>query len=38
MQIVLFAILGAKMHAGAAYWICYAVYCAIKVCLALIDN
>lgn len=38
MQIVLFAILGAKIHAGAAYWICYAVYCAIKVGFTLMDN
>ena len=38
MQIVLFAILGAKIHAGAAYWICYSVYCAMKLVFALMDN
>lgn len=27
MPIVLFAIIGANINAGAAYWICFAVYC-----------
>lgn len=27
MPIVLFALLGANTNAGAAYWICFAVYC-----------
>lgn len=27
MPIVLFAIIGANINAGTAYWICFAVYC-----------
>ena len=29
MSIVLFAIIGAAIKAGTAYWICFGVYCAI---------
>ena len=29
MSIILFAIIGAKINAGVAYWICFGVYCAI---------
>lgn len=31
MPIVLFAILGANTHAGAGYWICFAIYCVFYV-------
>lgn len=31
MSMVLFAMIGAQMGAGAAYWICYGIYCAIAV-------
>lgn len=31
MGIVLFAIIGAKISAGAAYWICFGLYCAFRV-------
>ena len=31
MSIVLFAIIGAKIHAGTAYWICYGLFCFGKV-------
>lgn len=27
MAIVLFAIIGATINAGTAYWICFAIYC-----------
>ena len=27
MEIVLFAIIGATINAGAGYWICFTVYC-----------
>lgn len=29
MGIVLFTLIGAKIGAGTAYWICFAVYCLI---------
>lgn len=29
MSIVLFAMIGAAIKAGVAYWICYGVYCTI---------
>jgi hypothetical protein len=31
MAIVLLAIIGAKIGAGTAYWICFGVWCAIRV-------
>lgn len=31
MTIVLFAIIGATIKAGVAYWICYAMLCVWKV-------
>ena len=34
MAIVLFAIIGAKLELGAAYWFCYGVFCAWKLGLA----
>ena len=30
MTIILFAIIGATIKPGTAYWICYAVYCIYK--------
>lgn len=35
MSIALFAIIGAKLGMGAAYWILYGVYCATKFAVAL---
>ena len=37
MTIILFAIIGAKINAGLWYWICYGVWCAIRVGKALED-
>ena len=31
MSIVLFAIIGAKISAGTAYWICFGIFCGAKV-------
>lgn len=31
MPIVLFAIIGANINAGAGYWICFGVYCVAYV-------
>lgn len=31
MSIILFAMIGAAIKAGVAYWICYGVYCTIAV-------
>ena len=31
MSIVLFALIGAAIKAKTAYWICFGVYCAIRV-------
>lgn len=31
MAITLFAIIGATIHAGAGYWICYGLFCAFKL-------
>ena len=30
MSIVLFAIIGATINAGTAYWICFSVFCVFK--------
>ena len=38
MSIVLFAIIGATIEASAAYWICFGIYCAIKVVKAIVDT
>ena len=35
MAIVLFAIIGAKLHLGVAYWICFGAFCAIKLAQAI---
>lgn len=34
MGIVLFAMIGAAIDAGAAYWIVYGIGCALKVAVA----
>ncbi len=34
MSIVLFALIGARLQMGIAYWICFAVFCTIKVAMA----
>lgn len=31
MSMLLFAVIGAKINAGAAYWMLYIGYCAIKL-------
>ena len=30
MSIVLFALIGAAIEAGLAYWICFGAYCTVK--------
>ena len=37
MSIVLFAIIGAKIDAGVAYWICFSIYCVFRVLKILYD-
>ena len=37
MSIVLFAMIGAMLDAGVAYWICFGVYCLLWVIEALTD-
>ena len=31
MSIVLFALIGASINAGVTYWICFSIYCMLKV-------
>ena len=31
MSIILFAMIGAAINAGAWYWVCFGVYCLAKV-------
>ena len=31
MSIVLFALIGATIKAGAAYWICFSIHCVLEV-------
>lgn len=38
MAIVLFAIIGAKINAGVAYWICFGVYCLFHTIKAVKDT
>jgi hypothetical protein len=40
MGIVLFAIVGATINAGAGFWICHTLYCILKVIkyIAMISN
>lgn len=35
MSIVLFAMIGAMLNAGVAYWIIFGFWCAIKVAIAI---
>ena len=35
MGIVLFAMIGAKLQMGAAYWICYGIGCFLKLSITL---
>lgn len=35
MDIILFAIIGAKINAGVWYWICFGLYCAFNLYNAL---
>lgn len=35
MTIIMFAIIGTKIEAGLWYWICYGIWCAIRVAKAL---
>lgn len=37
MSIILFAIIGANIEAGAGYWICYGLFCLFKVIMAFSD-
>lgn len=37
MSIVLFAIIGAKLHCGTAYWIIYGLFCLAKVIRATME-
>ena len=32
MSIVLFAIIGATIKAGAWYWVCFGIHCLIAIC------
>ena len=38
MAIVLFALIGAKLQMGTAYWICFALFCAFRVAKAYNDH
>ena len=31
MSIVMFALIGAAIHGGTAYWICFSLFCAFAV-------
>jgi len=35
MSIVLFAIIGVQLHLGAGYWICFSIFCALKLIQAI---
>lgn len=34
MTIVLFAIIGSTIKAGTAYWVCFGIFCALRVICA----
>ncbi len=38
MSVVLFAIIGAHLHLGVGYWICFSLLCLFKVIKALNGN
>lgn len=31
MSIVLFALIGSAIKAGVVYWVCFGIYCTVKV-------
>lgn len=35
MSIVLFALIGAAIEAGVAYWVCFGVYCMFKATITI---
>ena len=35
MSIVLFALIGAAIEVGLAYWICFGVYCMLKATIVM---
>lgn len=35
MSIVLFAMIGSAIDAGVAYWICFSVYCLIRLIISI---
>lgn len=37
MSIVLFALIGASLEAGLAYWICFGVFCMFKILKFILD-
>lgn len=37
MSIVLFAIIGATIEAGTAYWICFGGFCTIKITKCIVN-
>lgn len=37
LSIVLFAIIGATINAGVAYWICFGLYCVFRVVKIIFD-
>lgn len=37
MAMILFAMIGALLKAGTAYWIAYALYCVLKVTEFILD-
>lgn len=37
MSIALFAIIGATIEAGTAYWICFGGFCAVKLTKGIVD-
>ena len=38
MSIVMFAMIGAEIKPSAAYWVCFALYCADWLLYALFDD
>ena len=38
MDMVMYAIIGAKINAPTGYWICFAVYCVSRIVKAILDT
>lgn len=38
MDIILFAIIGSEIDASVLYWVCYGVYCGIRVFKAVMET